>query len=296
MKDVNASFKAKMRLQQEPYDELKLIRNILRESSENQDGLNADDPSKRAYFFKEFIPGLAKTLAQVIKIKVNNHEFTELIRQVMPLLAVNLAANLDNLDLLEGTKCIFDHKSRLYQYHALSEENAILLVNSFDRLSVEEREWRQTVQVGAQLDAIKVDPDSKVKCWAKCTVSLMVAESRIKVTFENESHHCDRELSLYSLEIAKAGSKAEKDTEWRESLQVEDRVDCYDSTGYWYASTIAGLETREFQGSTIKMAHIAFRVSHPEGDKTDAAGNRYFGWDDKFDEWLPLYCARLQRY
>lgn len=71
--------------------------------------MNADDPSKSAYFFKEFVPGLAKALAQAIKIKLNNPEFTELIRQVMPLLAVVLAANLDNLDLLEGTKCIFDH-------------------------------------------------------------------------------------------------------------------------------------------------------------------------------------------
>jgi len=44
------------------------------------------------------------------------------------------------------------------------------------------------------------------------------------------------------------------------------------------------------------MAQIAFRISHPEGDKTDAAGNRFFGWDDQCDEWLPLYSARIQRY
>jgi len=41
------------------------------------------------------------------------------------------------------------------------------------------------------------------------------------------------------------------------------------------------------------MVHIAFRVNHPEGDKTDPEGNCYFGWDDKFDEWVPRYSARL---
>lgn len=41
------------------------------------------------------------------------------------------------------------------------------------------------------------------------------------------------------------------------------------------------------------MAEIAFRVDHPEGDKEDEKGNKFYGWDDKFDEWVPIYSAKL---
>jgi hypothetical protein len=44
------------------------------------------------------------------------------------------------------------------------------------------------------------------------------------------------------------------------------------------------------------MANIAFRVYHPDGDKVDKAGVKFFGWDETFDEWLPLYSPRIQKF
>jgi hypothetical protein len=41
------------------------------------------------------------------------------------------------------------------------------------------------------------------------------------------------------------------------------------------------------------MIKIALRVMHPEGDKKDGQGNSFYGWDESFDEWMPLYTARL---
>lgn len=41
------------------------------------------------------------------------------------------------------------------------------------------------------------------------------------------------------------------------------------------------------------MVHIAFRLNHPDGDKTDSQGNKFFGWEEAWDEWLPLYSARV---
>ena len=41
-----------------------------------------------------------------------------------------------------------------------------------------------------------------MKCWGKCSVKEKVAEGRIKLAFENESKQCDREVSIYSPEIA----------------------------------------------------------------------------------------------
>ena len=86
------------------------------------------------------------------------------------------------------------------------------------------------------------------------------------------------------------------DAEWRESLKVGDHVDAFDSTQKWYACTVLGLETREIAGTELKAVQIAWRIEHPEGDKTDSAGKRYFGWDATMDEWLPLYSARIQKY
>jgi hypothetical protein len=44
------------------------------------------------------------------------------------------------------------------------------------------------------------------------------------------------------------------------------------------------------------MIQIAFRVSHSDGDKKDEQGNPFFGWDKDYDEWLPLYSARVAPY
>ena len=100
---------------------------------------------------------------------------------------------------------------------------------------------------GSKLDAIKIDPEQKASNWSRCTVKSRV-EDAISVTFENDSYHCDRGMNIYSHEIAKYGTKTQEDYEWRASLQVGDLIDCYDSTQYWYASTVIGREMRPFKG------------------------------------------------
>lgn len=51
---------------------------------------------------------------------------------------------------------------------------------------------------------------------------------------------------------------------------------------------------REYKNEKIKMVKIAFRVNHPMGDKKDSDGNKYFGWEPSFDEWIPLYSAKIR--
>ena len=43
----------------------------------------------------------------------------------------------------------------------------------------------------------------------------------------------------------------------------------------------------------IPMIKIAFRVMNPQGDQDDGKGNKFYGWDESFDEWLPLYSTRI---
>ena len=44
------------------------------------------------------------------------------------------------------------------------------------------------------------------------------------------------------------------------------------------------------------MAYVAFRIYENNGDKTDEKGNKFFGWESTFDEWIPLYSARITEY
>lgn len=37
-------------------------------------------------------------------------------------------------------------------------------------------------------------------------------------------------------------------------------------------------------------------MPHPDGDKTDKQGNKYFGWEEEFDEWMPARSARIAPY
>ena len=37
-------------------------------------------------------------------------------------------------------------------------------------------------------------------------------------------------------------------------------------------------------------------MPHPNGDKTDKQGNKYFGWEEEFDEWMPERSARIAPY
>ena len=91
---------------------------------------------------------------------------------------------------------------------------------------------------------------------------------KILVTFENESKSFDRAISINSKDIAPIkDKKSEEDIQFRKSLKPGDKIDCYDSTSYWYAATINKIETRKNAlGEEIPMGYIAFRVLHEKGD------------------------------
>lgn len=103
-------------------------------------------------------------------------------------------------------------------------------------------------------------------------------------------------MDLWGPEIAPCGERSKADDDFRNSLAVGDRVDCFDGTGLWYAATILAREVKEFQGEQLQQVLIAFRVLHPEGDSTDKAGNKYFGWEECFDEWMTERSSRIAPY
>ena len=105
-----------------------------------------------------------------------------------------------------------------------------------------------------------------------------------------------RDLSRWSLDIAKYGSQSTED-HWRAQLMTGSLVDAFDSTKIWYASTVTGTTERNNENNEpVPFVRIGFRIYHPEGNKEDDEKNRFFGWSERFDEWIPAYSARLQPY
>jgi predicted nucleotidyltransferase len=66
------------------------------------------------FFFKDFMNGFVTTLGRLIKIKINDKKFEDILRDVPKIIASILASNIGNADLWESVKCLFDHKTRIY--------------------------------------------------------------------------------------------------------------------------------------------------------------------------------------
>lgn len=118
----------------------------------------------------------------------------------------------------------------------------------------------------------------------------------MRIGFPGDSKMCDRDVEIYGPEIAKPGERSQRDSEFRKNLTVGERIDCFDGTGFWYASMIMDKKVRPFQGEQLDHVEVAFRVPHPNGDKTDKNGNKYFGWEEVYDEWMPECSARIAPY
>jgi len=130
-----------------------------------------DEKAVRNFFFSEYIDGLASSIAKSIKLVIKNEDFKKVAVQDTPkLLAEVFAKFSDDGELVSAMAPMFDPQSRLYQYHGKSEENSILLNNSKDQIPKEEHAWREALAVSSEIDAIKVDKEKKVKCWATCKV------------------------------------------------------------------------------------------------------------------------------
>jgi hypothetical protein len=89
------------------------------------------------------------------------------------------------------------------------------------------------------------------------------------------------------------------DFEWRYKLQNGDLVDCLDSEGTWYVSTVLEIrETKVGDGkeAPIKEVYIGYRYYDPEGHKVEEeTKERFVGWSARYDIWLPITSPQIQR-
>lgn len=65
----------------------------------------------------------------------------------------------------------------------------------------------------------------------------------------------------------------------------------------WYKSTILQTRwTKNREGDDVKEALIAFRIYDEDGSKLDDDDRKFFGWSEKYDEWIPVTSIFIQRY
>ena len=191
------------------------------------------------FFFKEWLEGVTKPLTTLIKIQLNNDEFRVLIGSIPPLLAEILYNNINDKDVFSALGSVFEAKARIYQYHYLSSENAILTQSQAARenLTEEERTWRESLKQGDTIEAIKIDSGLKCKCWSLCNITSIVNQ-KLRIKFPGDSKREDRDVDLWGPEIAPCSERSKEDEEFRANLTVGQRVDCFDGTGFWYAAII----------------------------------------------------------
>lgn len=64
----------------------------------------------------------------------------------------------------------------------------------------------------------------------------------------------------------------------------------------WYKSTILATRwVKNRDDEDIKEAKVAFRIYDEEGSKLDDDDRTFFGWSEKYDEWIPVTSMLVQR-
>jgi hypothetical protein len=180
-----------------------------------------------------------------------------------------------------------------------SEESTILKAfhdpQLAQRMPQEEREWRQSLQAGSRVDAVKRDNEHNLKRWAKATV-VQVEDELIQVIFDNDSISNSLYFWWYSPELDRYDPHS-KVEECRNDFSVGDIIDSHDGAKVWYASTIIGKQViHETDDSSFTKLLVGFRIFDPSGEKTDDMGRRYIGWPNSFDEWINASSPRIQKY
>ncbi len=88
-----------------------------------------------------------------------------------------------------------------------------------------------------------------------------------------------------------------QDYEWRYSLQRGDNIDCMDNEKDWYKSIVLKFRMQTNRDNEkVQEIFVGYRHFHPEGSKTDDDGNKFFGWSDRYDNWISSGDIRVQKY
>ena len=156
--------------------------------------------------------------------------------------------------------------------------------------------WKETLTVGDELDAVRIDIRTNKKCWSRAKVIAADSEDdTLTLAYEGEGSNFNRFFKRFSTEIAPLATYTQGN-EWRKQLKHDDLIDAYDLEGQWHNSTV--LEKRflsNSNGSQTIEINVGFRVYESNGTKYDENGP-YRGWSTRYDEWVSVQSPRIAKF
>ena len=103
-------------------------------------------------------------------------------------------------------------------------------------------EWRASLSFGSWVDAVKIDPMDRSRCWMHALIG-EETDTQFKLEFEQLSDYYSRWVPKDSVDLAPMDSKKKTeavDEDWFMSLKPGDRLDCLDPYDKWYDQHSAG--------------------------------------------------------
>lgn len=138
---------------------------------------------------------------------------------------------------------------------------------------------------GDRIEVVKKESD--LEGWTTGTV-LDKVHDKISVSFDGNPQ-VSLTLPCSSREIAPYGTYTEGN-EWRLKLSKGDLIDCLDTSGCWYRSTVLEAD----YAVPVPKVYVGYRVYQEDGKKKDVDGRTFQGWSKSFDEWLEVFSLRVQ--
>ena len=154
-------------------------------------------------------------------------------------------------------------------------------------------------------------------CWTRGKIKSVNEEEYI-IEYRDNKGTKEKKISFSDLNIYPGGIKT-KDWEWRTNLKKWDIIDCYDRSK-WYPSTVMSISEEEDNDGIKYIAYnVGFRIypehfnnsddpndtaknhiniwNSQEGDlETDSKGEKFYGDKEGFDEKIPMFSKRIQKF
>lgn len=155
--------------------------------------------------------------------------------------------------------------------------------------------WRDHLKRGDPLDCVRIEFAPRfLTGWITGVVVSLNSRNVLEISPDGMPAEANTESLLAVAPIAPysmyTGGK-----EWRQQLSKGSLIDCMDSAGNWYRSTVIETSKHVIEGKNILMLKVGFRRFTSEGTKKDAEGRKYEGWNEAYDEVVNAFSLRVQR-
>jgi hypothetical protein len=183
-----------------------------------------------------------------------------------------------------------------------------------------EKKKLETFNIGDKVDILVKYDNSKSPVdknnWVRGII-IDIKNDEYIIQYPNKYNDNKINLPLDSPNVLKEGTKTE-DWDWRLSLKKNDVVDCYDRKTWFPATICKVIEYENENGLIYKEYKVGFRL-YPDhfldnseydyntflqyyifwdnnDNLVDEEGNSYIGDQPRFDEELPFYTKRIQKF